>query len=66
MEIKGRDVAWLGAGVPAIIGWVVYGAAWLIGPRFPELPDPLMCSGYAVGAYYILIFVILGGGSAFW
>lgn len=48
-------------GFPAILAWIVYVLAWLLGPRFPELPDPIICAGYAAGAYYsIIAFIFIG------
>lgn len=42
-------------GVPAIIGWIAYGLAWLLGPQLAVQPDPLLWAAYGVGGYYLLL-----------
>lgn len=58
---EGRAWFALLAGIPALLAWVAYGAAWLLAPRFPELPDPILCAGYAAGGWYALVILFTAG-----
>jgi hypothetical protein len=47
--------------LPAIIGWIAYGGAWLLQPRMGiGFPMPIEAAGYAVGAYYMIVLTLAG------
>ena len=47
--------------VPAILAWVGFGLALLLGPHFVEQPEPLLWAVYGVAGWFALIFAICGG-----
>lgn len=45
---------WVWFGVPAVLGWLGYGIAWLLAPRFADFPDPLQCAWMLAGGWYAI------------
>ncbi len=58
---EGRAYFALLLGVPALLAWLAYGFAWLIGPHLAVEPSPLLWAGYAAGGYYLMIAFVVGG-----
>lgn len=59
-----RAWGWFMIGLPAVIGWLAYGLAWLLQPRMGlGFPLPIEAAGYAMAAYYTLVcgIFVLGG-----
>jgi hypothetical protein len=56
-----RAWGWFLIALPAIIGWIAYGGAWLLQPRMGiGFPMPIEAAGYAVGAYYMIVLTLAG------
>jgi hypothetical protein len=58
---SGHEILWMLFGIPAIIGWIVIGAAWLLAPRFGFPPEYLKYGLYGTGCWYGLLMIIFGG-----
>lgn len=46
------------AGIPALLGWVGYGLAWLLAPHLDTDPNPLLWAAYGAGAWYALLLTL--------
>lgn len=57
--MSGKNVAWIAAGIPAIIMVVVYAVSWAITPRFNLEQGPEMYALYAAGIWYGLTMLIV-------
>ena len=62
-SIREEGRAWFAllAGVPALLGWVGYGLAWLLAPHLPAQPDPLIWAACAAGGWYALLLTFTVG-----
>lgn len=60
-DVTGNQVLWIMLGIPAILGWVVIGAAWLFAPRFGLESDYLLYGLGALGVWYVLLLTLAGG-----
>lgn len=65
MSTKEEGRAWftLLIGLPALIGWIAYGMAWVLEPRFPGLITPIQAAGGAAGIYYSILLIVGMGAS---
>ena len=61
---EGRAWFTLLVSLPAILAWIGYGLAWLLGPHLVIAPEPLLWAGYAAGGYYAIIIFIWSCGWA--
>ena len=60
-DLKASDLWNALVTIPAILAWLGFGLALLLGPHFVEQPDPLLWALYGAGGWFALLFVICGG-----
>lgn len=55
---EGRAAWMIVLKIPAVLAWAVYGAVWLLKPRFPSLPEPIEAATTAGLVWWILAGLI--------